>query len=143
MQCAVAARSITLYNRLSLHHFFRNLPADTVSLSILSLDINSSKSAIVRGELFKVTMHGIAASLAAFIPSGAFSTTIASEELFSKFSLCDATLNGSGSGFPFPSNSSPFIIKSNLSIWCKDRKYVLILFFCRLDYYHHYYYYRY
>lgn len=72
-----------------------------MSLNILSSDINSLKSAMARGDVFNVTMHGIPASLADFIPSGAFSTTKAS--LLFKFSLCNATLNGAGSGFPFPS----------------------------------------
>ena len=47
---------------------------------------------MARGDVFNVTMHGIPASLADFIPSGAFSTTKAS--LLFKFSLCIATLNG-------------------------------------------------
>jgi hypothetical protein len=49
-----------------------------VSLNILSSDIHSLKSVIARGDVFSVTIDGIAALLAAFIPSGAFSTTITS-----------------------------------------------------------------
>jgi hypothetical protein len=70
--------SITTIITITKHQFLRNPPADTVSLNILSSDINSLKSAIARGDVLNVTIDGIAASLAAFIPSGVFSTTIAS-----------------------------------------------------------------
>ena len=70
-----------------------------VSLNILSSEIDSLKSCIARGDVFNVTIDGIPASLADFIPSGAFSTPNAS--LLSKSNLCTATLNGAGSGFPF------------------------------------------
>ena len=42
-----------------------------VSLNILSSDINSLKSSIARGDVFKVTIELMPASLDDFIPSGA------------------------------------------------------------------------
>ncbi|MFY9869735.1 MAG: hypothetical protein WAK17_08465 [Candidatus Nitrosopolaris sp.] len=84
-----------------LHKSIRNFPAEFVSLNILSSDIEPLKSEIVRGNVFNVVIHGICALLAAETPSGEFTAT-ASEDF--TFSICNATLNGAGSGLPFPSN---------------------------------------
>jgi hypothetical protein len=91
---------------------FKNSLVDFEFLNILRSDTSPLKSAIVNGDVFSVTIHGIFALLAAFTPSGAFSTTNASEG--SKFNFLDADSNGEGSDLPFPSNESSSIITLNL-----------------------------
>ena len=84
-----------------------------VSGNIVSPEINPLKSDISRGVLLRVTMHLIPAFLAALTPSGAFSTTRASDSVNS--SLRRAIRNGSGLGLP-SSMSSPDMITSKASL---------------------------
>ena len=69
---------------------FKNSLVDFEFLNILRFHTSPLKSAIVSGDVFSVTIHGISA-LAAFTPSGAFSTTNASEG--SKFNFLNADSN--------------------------------------------------
>jgi hypothetical protein len=70
---------------------FKNSLVDFEFLNILRSDTSPLKSAIVNGDVFSVTIHGISALLAAFTPSGALSTTDASEG--SKFNFLNADSN--------------------------------------------------
>src|SRR5215210_3489661 len=99
---------------------FKNELAELVFGKIDSWAIKPSKSEILRGVLLRVTMHLIPALFAAFTPSGAFSTTMASVSV--KPILIRAVRNGSGLGFPF-SKSSPVTITSKESF----PKYLLMI----------------
>jgi len=68
-----------IFNFHIQHQFLKNLPAAFVSLNILSSEIISLKSVISSSEVFRVTMHGMPALLAASTPKGEFSTTTASD----------------------------------------------------------------